>query len=112
MEFNEFWLDLFTEPGDLVVDFFAGIASMGLACVKLNRMYFGTESTTTTYDAALYRLMKFCAVRQRGDVTEPLQETKGMPKSILEQVLFPFFFQFFICTICLLTCLVLIFLVN
>lgn len=37
-------LDLFTDPGDLVLDPFCGSGSLGVACVRLGRRYIGIDN--------------------------------------------------------------------
>ncbi len=46
-----------TNPGDTVVDAFAGSASMGMACKKLGRKFVGVEQSTTYCDEARKRLV-------------------------------------------------------
>ena len=40
---NEFLVDLFTPPGGVVWDMYAGSGSMAVACIKTDRYYVGTE---------------------------------------------------------------------
>jgi len=43
IEFMQWIVGLFTEPGDLVVDPFAGSGSTGVACINLGRDFLGFE---------------------------------------------------------------------
>ena len=81
---NEYFVDLFTKEGDLVIDMFAGTASMAMACAKTARLYCGTEIDAEVHAAATTRLLKFLSVIDRGDgqVAEA-----GVPECVLMQVL-------------------------
>jgi len=46
----------YTQPGELVVDPFAGCGSVGVACVQLGRAYMGSECDKETFDFALQRI--------------------------------------------------------
>lgn len=46
----------YTRPGDLVVDPFAGTATVGAACKRTGRRYIGSEIDEPTYRAGLRRL--------------------------------------------------------
>ncbi len=47
------FIKLFTEEGDLVLDPFIGAGTTALACIKLNRHYVGIEMMEKYYDLAL-----------------------------------------------------------
>lgn len=81
---NEFFVDLFTKTGDLVIDMFAGTASMAMACAKLARVYCGTEIATEVHAAATTRLLKFCTALERGD--GDAMSAPGVPGCLLMQV--------------------------
>ena len=68
VEHVEYWIDLLTKPGDYVLDLYAGTASMGLACIKADRRYQGTETDVNVALAALLRLAKFSSAISRGDL--------------------------------------------
>ena len=46
----------YTRPGDLVVDPFAGTATVGQACVEMGRRYVGAECDPETHAKGLRRL--------------------------------------------------------
>jgi site-specific DNA-methyltransferase (adenine-specific) len=46
----------FTDPGDLVIDPFAGSATTGVACLRLGRRFVGFERDPAFYEAAVRRL--------------------------------------------------------
>lgn len=46
----------FTDPGDLVVDPFAGSGTTGVACIRLGRRFIGFEKDAKFYEAARRRL--------------------------------------------------------
>jgi len=50
------WLDRWTEPGDLVLDLYAGLAPVARACKLTGRRYLGAEIDPTRHSAALARL--------------------------------------------------------
>ena len=49
----EWFIKLFTEEEDLVLDPFIGAGTTALACIRLNRHYIGIEMMDTYYDLAL-----------------------------------------------------------
>ena len=57
----------YTVPGDLVLDPYAGTASMGVACVSTGRGYLGYEKERRTYDLG---------VRKLGGVSLPIPGTE------------------------------------
>ena len=81
---NKYFVDSYTTEGDLVIDMFAGTASMAMACAKTARLYCGTEIDAEVHAAATTRLLKFLSVIDRGDgqVAEA-----GVPECVLMQVL-------------------------
>ena len=85
---NEFFVDLFTKTGDLVIDMFAGTASMAMACAKLTRVYCGAEIDTEVHAAATTRLLKFCSALERGDGDAMI--APGVPECLLMQVIVQF----------------------
>ena len=78
----EYAMDLFTNEGDVVLDLFAGTASMGTACIKGKRRYLGCEPEIQLVNAARLRLGKTYLLLNRG----VLGEAPGMSRSFLEQV--------------------------
>ncbi len=46
----------FTDPGDLVIDPFAGSGTTGVACIRLGRRFIGWERDHKHYAAAVKRL--------------------------------------------------------
>ncbi|CAG7581716.1 MAG: DNA adenine methylase [uncultured marine phage] len=55
-EFAEFFVDLYSKPGDLVLDNFMGTGTTAIACVNLNRRYIGSEIFTQYLDHANKRI--------------------------------------------------------
>jgi site-specific DNA-methyltransferase (adenine-specific) len=43
LEVVEYWLKAFTDPGDVVLDPFAGSGTVAVACKRLGRLYLSTE---------------------------------------------------------------------
>ena len=82
---NEYFVDLFTNKDDLVMDLFAGTASMAVACIKTGRDYFGTEIDEEVHRAAVYRIGKTWSAKKRGDF-EACLTTAGFSRSLTEQV--------------------------
>ena len=52
----EFFIRLFTQPGDLVLDPFAGSGTTGLVCKKLGRRFLGMEIVQDFVDLAMKRI--------------------------------------------------------
>jgi site-specific DNA-methyltransferase (adenine-specific) len=52
---RELLLD-FTQPGDVILDPFMGIGSLGVACIELGRAYIGIEMDARYFDIACERL--------------------------------------------------------
>lgn len=52
------FIKLFTEEGDVVLDPFIGSGTTALACIKLNRHYVGIEAMTRYHDLALETIEK------------------------------------------------------
>jgi len=50
------WIERWTDPGDLVVDLFAGMAPVALACVATGRRYIGAEADPVRHRQALDRI--------------------------------------------------------
>ena len=50
------WLRAWTDPGDLVVDVFAGLAPLARACLAEGRRYVGAEIDPVRHASALGRL--------------------------------------------------------
>ncbi len=50
------WLERWTEPGDLVLDLFAGMAPVARACARTGRRYVGAEIDPERYRQAVDRL--------------------------------------------------------
>lgn len=58
------WVTAWTDPGDLVLDLYAGLAPMARACLITGRRYIGAEIDPERHAAALDRLAA-CASGQR-----------------------------------------------
>ena len=84
LQLCEFFMDLFTDPNELVLDLFAGTASMGMACIKGGRKYFGCDTDHDLVEAARVRLGRTLQLAARG----ALGQRPGMSRPCLEQVLF------------------------
>ena len=56
----------FTDPGDLVLDAFAGSATTGIACLRLGRQFIGIERDPAYFEIACRRM--------RGDEAKPRPE--------------------------------------
>lgn len=56
VEWMRQWIEAWTDPGDLVVDLFAGLGSVARACLGTGRRYVGAELDPERYDRALCRL--------------------------------------------------------
>jgi hypothetical protein len=54
------WLERWTEPGDLVVDIFSGLAPMARACHAKGRRYIGIESSAERIEQAVQRFHAIC----------------------------------------------------
>jgi len=52
------FIKLFTEEGDLVLDPFIGAGTTAIACIKLNRHYVGIEVMDKYYSLALEAIGK------------------------------------------------------
>ena len=50
------WIERWTEPGDLVLDLFAGMAPVARACARTGRRYVGAEIDPKRYRQAVDRL--------------------------------------------------------
>ena len=50
------WIERWTEPGDLVLDLYAGMAPVARACARTGRRYVGAELDPDRYRAAVDRL--------------------------------------------------------
>ena len=59
------WIEAWTDPGDLVVDVFAGLAPLARACALSGRRYVGAEIDPDRHAMALTRL---AAAISRGDL--------------------------------------------
>ena len=73
---------MFTRPGDLVVDLYAGTASMGLACIMTGRNYSGVEIDEEVVEPARLRMGRLLqSVQKKGRNTAGhfgLQHTSAM----------------------------------
>lgn len=58
LNFAEEIIKNYTEEGDLIYDPFCGLATTGIACVKNNRNFVGTELNERYYELALKRMNK------------------------------------------------------
>lgn len=63
-------VELFTDPGDLVCDPFAGSGTTGVACLRLGRRFIGWELDPTYFEIACRRL--------RGDEAKPSAHQPGL----------------------------------
>jgi site-specific DNA-methyltransferase (adenine-specific)/modification methylase len=52
-------IELASQPGDLVLDPFAGVASTGVAALELGRQFIGIEKDESYYEASRKRLAQF-----------------------------------------------------
>jgi len=52
------WLERWTEPGDLVVDLFAGLAPVAVACLRTGRRYLGAELNGERHRAGSVRIAR------------------------------------------------------
>ena len=84
VKLNEYLIDLFTPPGGVVFDMFAGTASMGIACIKTDRVYVGTEPDEEVHRCAELRLGKTWTAKARHVIksNEP-----GLGRQVAEQVM-------------------------
>ena len=55
-EWMAHWLLRWTEPGDVVVDIYAGMAPLALACIWTGRSYIGCEISQTRHRQAIDRI--------------------------------------------------------
>ena len=79
----EWLVTMFTKEGDLVMDMQAGTASMGLACIKLNRRYFGVEEDQTVYELAHFRMAR---MKKLVDLNAIDKRQPGVPRSLCDSV--------------------------
>jgi len=61
------FIKLFTEEGDLVLDPFIGSGTTALACIKLNRHYIGVEATKEYYDLAIQAIEEIESGQRRAE---------------------------------------------
>jgi hypothetical protein len=85
---NEFLLDLFTQENDWVLDLFAGTASLGMACLKTNRLYNGFEIESELYFHATLRLARAMEIFERKAVLKTQLSQPGLVSGLLQQVSF------------------------
>lgn len=52
------WVEAWTEPGDLVLDMYAGLAPMARACLATGRRYIGAEIDPERHEKAMARLWR------------------------------------------------------
>ena len=50
------WIDRWTEPGDTVVDLFAGMAPLAVSCLRTGRRYVGAEIDPKRHRQAIDRI--------------------------------------------------------
>lgn len=55
-ELPSYYINLLTDEGDIVLDPFSGIATTGVSCLELNRIYIGYELNETYCDFSIKRL--------------------------------------------------------
>ena len=58
-EFMAGWLERWTKPGDLVVDLFAGLGPVAVACLATGRDYLGAEIDPVRCEAARLKIYRF-----------------------------------------------------
>ena len=63
VEWMERWLHRWTEPGDLVLDLYAGLAPLARACLATGRRYLGAEIDPERHREARMRLARFAGER-------------------------------------------------
>lgn len=59
------WIRAWTDPGDLVVDVFAGLAPLARACYAEGRRYVGAEIDPERHALALVRLARYVSTEGR-----------------------------------------------
>ena len=55
------WVAKFTDPGEIILDPFAGSGTTGVACAKLGRKFIGIEKRQDYFDLAVRRITDACA---------------------------------------------------
>lgn len=55
-ELSEFFIDLYSKPGELVLDNFMGTGTTAISCINLKRDYIGIELVPQYYEHALERI--------------------------------------------------------
>jgi len=62
VEWLRAWVRAWTDPGDLVVDVYAGLAPLARACAAEGRRYVGAEIDTDRHAEALVRLRRYVSM--------------------------------------------------
>ncbi len=60
----EYLIKTYSNPGDMVVDFFLGSGSTAVAAINLERQFTGIEKEKEHYDLAIDRIAKECSQRR------------------------------------------------
>jgi site-specific DNA-methyltransferase (adenine-specific) len=79
-------VDLFTEPGETVLDPFAGVATIGLACAALGRNYIGIELQAEHYENGRTRLAHFNADDARKRYSAYVARYVGPGSSMIDEM--------------------------
>jgi DNA modification methylase len=61
-----YYIDVFSRPGDMVVDYFVGGGTTPVVCKALERNFIGFEINKTSYDTAMARLEGSLGPREKG----------------------------------------------
>jgi len=62
----QYYIDVFSRPGDLVVDYFLGAGTFGEVCKALDREFIGFEIEQETYDIARARVAGGLGPKEKG----------------------------------------------
>ena len=78
----------FTQPGDKVLDLFAGTAALGLAALLHSRPYTGVDEDPTIVDPAIARLGRMCITLKKYDQVQ--QVTSRLTGGLVRMASAPF----------------------
>jgi DNA modification methylase len=59
LEVAEHFISKFTQENDLILDCFSGLNTTGIACLKLNRKYFGIEKSEVYFNEGIQLIKKY-----------------------------------------------------